>query len=239
MAVPADERPHAPGDHPLWAESWYVDFATVEGLGGFVQLTLWPNQGLAWWWSSFLTPEGLVAVRDHEVPPPRVGLEIRADGLWGELVCETPLEHWSFGLEAFGLQFDDPAEALAGELGQRMAVGLDLEWELTAPPAPGPAPGPPAGVEGQLLQPGTVIGELLFGSGSFGVQATGWRARRWGVCDWWSGPGHTWSPLTGEGEIVGRAPVLVTGPDRRKAALERSLVRVGPAVGWSEALPPH
>ena len=53
----------------------------------------------------------LVAVRDHEVPLPRTGLEVRADGLWGELVCETPLEHWSIGLEAFGLGYDDPADA--------------------------------------------------------------------------------------------------------------------------------
>ena len=44
---------------------------------------------------------------------PRQGLEVRADGLWGELMCETPLEHWSYGLEAFGVALDDPATRCA------------------------------------------------------------------------------------------------------------------------------
>jgi hypothetical protein len=41
------------------------------------------------------------------------------------MTCETPGEHWSFGLEAFGLRVDDPAETI----GERLAVGYDLEWE--------------------------------------------------------------------------------------------------------------
>ena len=54
---------------------------------------------------------------------------MRADGLWAELVCETPGEHWSFGLEAFGLRFDDAAEAPTRDRGERVPVGFDLEWE--------------------------------------------------------------------------------------------------------------
>src|SRR5262249_32661894 len=75
--------------------------------------------------------DGVIDVRDHEVPPPRNGLEIRAEGLWAELWCETPGEHWTFGLEAFGIRLDAPEEALrpGGEIGERVAVGLDLEWE--------------------------------------------------------------------------------------------------------------
>ena len=42
--------------------------------------------------------------RRRRVPPPRSLLEVRADGLWAELVCEIPGEHWGFGLEAFGLR---------------------------------------------------------------------------------------------------------------------------------------
>ena len=64
---------------------------------------------------------------------------IRADGLWAELLCETPGEHWSFGLEAFGVRFADEEEAAASDRGERVAVGFDLEWET----------------------PGRVYGELL------------------------------------------------------------------------------
>ena len=70
--------------------------------------------------------DGFVVVHDDAVPRPRGrALEVRADGLWTEMTCETPDEHWSFGLEAFGLRVDDPAETI----GERLAVGYDLEWE--------------------------------------------------------------------------------------------------------------
>ena len=45
---------------------------------------------------------------------------VRAEGLWAELLCETPGEHWSFGLEAFGVRFDDAAEAAASDRGERV-----------------------------------------------------------------------------------------------------------------------
>ena len=69
-------------------------------------------------------------MHDDDVPPPSVAvLVIRADGLWAELLCETPGEHWSFGLEAFGVRFADEAEAATSDRGDRVAVGFDLEWE--------------------------------------------------------------------------------------------------------------
>ena len=68
---------------------------------------------------------------------------IRAEGLWAELLCETPGEHWSIGLEAFGVRFDDEAEAATSDRGERVPVGFDLEWET----------------------PDRVVGELLVGRG--------------------------------------------------------------------------
>jgi hypothetical protein len=69
---------------------------------------------------------GFVVVRDDAVPRPRGrALEVRAEGLWTEMTCETRGEHWSFGLEAFGLRVEDPAQSI----GERLAVGYDLEWE--------------------------------------------------------------------------------------------------------------
>src|SRR5437763_3828554 len=193
MARSSDEHRRPPEDDPWWADAWEVDFAATDGpaaeagVGGFVRLALLPNQGVAWWWTALLTPR-LVAVRDHEVPLPRTGLEVRADGLWGELVCETPLGHWSIGLEAFGIAYDDPADAWGDERGERLPVGLDLEWEATAepgalPPA-GPAPGGPGGVG--YAQPGRVHGEILVGADRILFSGTGFRSRASGVLDWWS-----------------------------------------------------
>ncbi len=94
----------------------------------------------------------LVLVHDDDVPLPRGALlEVRADGLWAELVCETPGEHWGFGLEAFGLRYDDPADAQVTDRAERVPVGLDLEWET----------------------PDRVIGELLVGRARIPIDATG------------------------------------------------------------------
>ena len=79
--------------------------------------------------------DGVVVVRDHEVPlAARRRLEIRAEGLWAELWCETPGEHWTFGLEAFGVRLDASRGRgrPGGEIGERVAVGLDIEWEVGA-----------------------------------------------------------------------------------------------------------
>ena len=126
----ADERAHPAGGHGWW-EAWQLD-AAGDDVGIAVRLACAPALGVAWWWTHLILPDrpGPVVVRDHEVPLPRVGLEVRADGLWGELVCETPFEHWTDGLEAFGVALDEPTESLRGEIGERVPVGFDLEWEI-------------------------------------------------------------------------------------------------------------
>jgi hypothetical protein len=95
---------------------------------------------------------GVVVVRDDDVPVPRRGSSaIRADALWAELCCETPGEHWSFGLEAFGLRVDTAEEAATADVGERVAVGYDLEWET----------------------PDRVVGELLVGRETIPIDAHG------------------------------------------------------------------
>ena len=258
MAQSSDEHRRTPGPEPFWADAWEIDFAadatTDDGpVGGFVRLALLPAQGVAWWWTGLLTPR-LVAVRDHEVPLPRAGLEVRADGLWGELVCETPLEHWSIGLEAFGIGYDDPADAWGDEWGERLPVGLDLEWEATAEPGDLPPAGPPPGPGGVgYAQPGRVHGEVLVGPDRIPVSGTGFRSRTSGVIDWWSARPHrrlAW--VTGDGSggvdqdrgraatVLGEAPLLVTAPGRPAARLARALCRVegpGGGTGWEERFP--
>ncbi len=115
--------------------AWCCEFAPDTGCAGFLRLDLRAEEGIAWYWTYLVDVpgvDGIVAVRDHEVPLPRQALEVRAEGLWAELWCETPAEHWTFGLEAFGITLDDAEDALrpGGEIGDRVAVGLDLEWEV-------------------------------------------------------------------------------------------------------------
>jgi hypothetical protein len=110
---------------------WSLEFSDDHGIAGSVHLVVPAGSGRASYTAHISLPgEGVVVVEDDDVAPPKGPLlAVRADGLWAELVCETPGEHWSFGLEAFGLRFDDADEASVSDRGDRVAIGLDLEWE--------------------------------------------------------------------------------------------------------------
>ena len=267
MVGPEDERRHRPpagtrgnGD---WEEAWSFELALPDAsLGAYVRLGLHVG-GPAWYWAAVVgVDRPLVAVRDHDVPPPRVGLEVRGPGLWSDLVCETPLEHWTVGLEAFALAYDDPYEAWGSERGEPVALGLDLEWEVTGALGPSPPPGP----EG-YSQPCTVSGEVLVGAERLTVDGVGSRAHRWGPREWWAQP---WSWVAGQladgtsfggttrsvpdrgswvrvGDLdlevspTAAAPFLVPAPQGPPGRLSRHLCRFRSAdgrsgAGWSEHL---
>ncbi len=183
MTGATDERRHAPGDDPLWNESWYFDFSTPDGgVGGYVRLGLYPNLGVAWYWAAFVRPEEPpLVVRHHQVVlPAGPGLELREDGLWSALHCETPMEHWTVGLEAFALALDDPRDAHDAEpRGDRVPLGFDLEWESTAPQFDYP------GVS-RYEQSCRVSGEVLVGTEALEIDGFGQRDHSWGVRDWWT-----------------------------------------------------
>jgi hypothetical protein len=120
------------------------DFWLPDGsLGGFCSLVI-GTRTAAYWAGLVGVDRPYVLVKDLAVEPPRRpdSWEIRSEGLWADHNCEEEAgEHWSFGLEAFGVAFDDPEEALRSEWGDRTALGFDLEWE-----------------------PGVVHGEVLVGT---------------------------------------------------------------------------
>ena len=151
-------------------EHWALDFVTARGASGFVRLA---RVGERCWYWCYVVGDGigLVAVRDHDVPPPRrpAVLEVRADSLWAELVCETAAEHWGVALEAFGLRLDAAVDAWEGEIGERLAVGLDLEWEVDATGEPH----------------GSVRGEVLLGRERLEVDG-------WGVLTHVVAPATAW-----------------------------------------------
>ncbi|WP_436793559.1 DUF7064 domain-containing protein [Actinospongicola halichondriae] len=179
MMRPADERRHEPGPELRWAESWSFDFVSDDGaLGGWARLTLLPHASTAWYHAFLAGPDRqLVAVLDHEVPVPADDLEIRTTGLWATHICETAFDHWTIGLEAFGLGVDDVREMYGRQFGDRVPLGFDLEWESvdrTAHPA----------VDG-YQQPCVVSGEILVGDDEVDFLGTGWRDHRWGVLETW------------------------------------------------------
>ncbi len=178
----ADERRHRSGAERLWGESWLFDFATPDGsMGGYARLGLYPNLGVAWCWAALVgRARRLVTVCDHDIELPRgADLEVRGQGLWAAVTCETPLDHWSIGLEAFAVAMDDPAEVYRSGWGDRVGLGFDLEWEAAAGAfAPGAA--------GYYEQSCRVHGEILVGEESLAFDGVGRRSHRWGVDDWWS-----------------------------------------------------
>ena len=235
-------------------QSWSFDLFSADGsLGGFVNLTLLPDLGVAWYWAA-LVGDGrpYLLVRDLEVVLPRLptSREVRSEALWADMNCETPFDHWSLGLEAFGVAMDDPDDALAGERGHRTGFGLDLEWE---------AAGDVVGDESAYDQPGIVHGEILVGGTAVETivfDGHGWRrvtrgALSLSVAQSWlggrlaDGRPHRRQPITEDTRVqpLHRAPLLLDAGGRR-ARLERWLCRFHcspglTGVGWAEWLRPE
>jgi hypothetical protein len=190
---PADEGTHPAGPEPLWGESYYMDFTADDGsLGGYVRIGRYPNlgpAGVVWYWACIVGPDRkLVTVIDHEVAFPKSyeSLEVRADGLWADHNVETPLEHFSLGLESFGVRLDDPADTYHGAQGERTPLGLDLEWETDGIPFRWPQ-----GVDRYEI-PCRVHGEILVGNERIEFEGPGQRDHSWGERDWWA-RGWCWS----------------------------------------------
>ncbi|MDP9072317.1 MAG: hypothetical protein M3N68_13745 [Actinomycetota bacterium] len=246
---PAWERRH-PGE-PEW---WSFDFwAPGANLGGFVGLVFGAAPRVAWYWAALVgSGRPYLLVRDLEVAVPRLpgSRQVRSDGLWADVNCETPFEHWSLGLEAFGVSMDDPSEALGAERGDRAGLGLDLEWEAVAGIVGG---------DGGYEQPCAVHGEILVGAGrdveTIGLDGHGWRRHGWGDVDWFATPRswlggrlHDATPYraadVGIHDLVTlhRAPLVLEAAARR-AVLERRLCRFTapdgrPGHGWAEWVSP-
>jgi hypothetical protein len=197
--APSDEGRHIATAHPLWNESWYFDFHDADGsFGGYVRLGLYPNLGVSWFWACVAGRDRqLVIVYDHEAPLPRRDeLEVRASALWTDVACLEPLERFSVQLEAFGLGLDDPAEMYGRMRGDRVPLGLDLEWETD-----GGVFGYPDGITRYEI-PCVVHGEVLVGPEKIDFDGFGQRDHSWGVRDWWSFPWCWFSARLADGERI-------------------------------------
>jgi len=183
---PRDEATHPAGPELLWSESYYLDFCSHDGsIGGYVRVGRYPNigpDGVIWYWACVVGPDrSLVTVIDHTVPFPSSygSLELRNDGLWADHHAQTPLEHFTLGLEAFGVRLDDPADTYHGLRGERTPLGLDLEWDTDGIPFRWPD-----GMDRYEI-PCNVHGEILVGDERIELDGIGQRDHSWGERDWW------------------------------------------------------
>jgi hypothetical protein len=112
-------------------ERYELTFEQPDGVNGAVRVDLTEDHAAYWTYLDLVTRgAGFVAIRHDQVGLPRGRLlELRGDGLWAELVCEVAGEHWTFGLEAFALRFESRDEARTAQLGERVPMGFDLEWD--------------------------------------------------------------------------------------------------------------
>ena len=72
--------------------------------------------------------DGRLPVKLVEPDVAIAGTLVRGPGLWVEVLTQRPDEHYTIDLESYALEVDD----LADDVGHRVALGLELEWEVEA-----------------------------------------------------------------------------------------------------------
>lgn len=229
----ADEQRHEPGPEPFWTEAWSLDFFTGDGsLGAAIEMALLPNLGRTAFSVAIVgVDRPLVSLVEAEagLPTPST-LELRAPGLWTELMCQSPMDHFTFDLEAFAVALDDPDDVYRGALGHRTPIGGELEWETSGDVDVGRN-----AVSYEM--PCVVHGELLLGDATLEIDGWGWRSHRWGLplaSDWSAlrgrrHDGDRWHQFEGplpDVTTAGRAPmpVEIAGVEHR---LDQRLVGDG------------
>ncbi|MCU1345771.1 MAG: hypothetical protein JWL70_2037 [Acidimicrobiia bacterium] len=179
---PGSEERHEPGADPGWAETWCFEFGSLAaGIGGFAAVTLLPALRRAWYWSALVRAgQPLLHLVDLDVQMPRQGLELRAEGLWADHICEAPLEQWTVANECMAVALDDPGEALGRAFGVQAPMAMDLEWYASGPPRP---------IDLGYRQAGEVEGVVELVGSRLEVSAPARRWHRWGIDAWrWTEP---------------------------------------------------
>jgi len=175
LVLASDEREREPGDGEDWQEAHRLD-AFFPSIRASVSLMIakHPARNCASFVAAFLRFSELpIVLVEMEVPLPAKRWEIRSSGLWADHVCESALEHWSYGLEAFALEIDHPAEMLREAKGIRVPLGWELEFESSEP----------ASWLGPMcyVQVGETHGIVLTEDGETPVEGTSLRSHWWGL----------------------------------------------------------
>jgi hypothetical protein len=239
----ADESRHGPGNETGWSEWWSLAWWSRDAsIGGSVRLEVFPRLGRSWFWATCIGPWRR-AVSVHEPDAPLVrgdSLELRSSGLWVDLIAQTPGAHFTVGLEAFGIGLDDAADGFGRGWGERVPLGLDLEWESTAPASA------LDGCDGYVIDC-VAHGEVLIGSEVADLDGWGVRSHGWGdTASWMSadvcavdGVGRPVAVSPTGDEVLAWAGAPVASPDdgprmgRRESLLAG---RDGSWTGWRSDL---
>lgn len=195
----ADDRRHPGSGSATLFGRHRLDALSDDGRSALVcQVTI--SGGKADYLAAVVDSEQSLVVVESDIEAPAYGWELRASGLWAEQVCETALDHWSYGLEAFGLVVQDPAELLGRGYGDRQAVGWELEFEQ-----PASAEWDDDGLVG-FHQDGIVHGLLLDETGERPFNGVGRRSH------WWAGIGPSVIAIervdVGSGAVVPPSDVI-------------------------------
>lgn len=79
------------------------------------------------------TEDSVVVFFDEELPSSKT-FEVRADGIWSEVVREIENEHWSLSMESFALRMSIQEFKEQGlyqnMIGERIPYGYDLDCEF-------------------------------------------------------------------------------------------------------------
>ncbi|HEY5842176.1 MAG TPA: phosphotransferase [Mycobacterium sp.] len=185
-----DEAPHAGTDEALWNESWYFDFADPgQGVGGWVRLGLYPNEGRAWI-NALLCGPGIptIALNDFEAQVPDDPAEVRTADITLIQQATEPLRSYRVTVAGSGQAYDDPSALLRGEDGRPVQVSMDLVWSSVGQPYS-------YRLATRYEIPCAVSGSVTVDGRTHAFDAVaGQRDHSWGVRDWWT-MDWVWSAL--------------------------------------------
>jgi hypothetical protein len=89
----------------------------------------------AWYWAAFARMgEPLFHVAEFDITVRRDPFIVKAESLWAEHTCDSPMEQWSIGNETYAAALDDPDEGSGRAYGIPTPIAFDLEWYATAEP---------------------------------------------------------------------------------------------------------
>jgi len=163
----ADDR-----DQPADADVDIIDVEFVAAdlsLAGLLRLDIRRPARATRFLASILRPgDDPVTVLDYDLPLAVGAFEFRSSGVWVEFCCEEPLDHWTVGLEAFGLALPPGELVTPDSYGDRVPIGLDLDLETSN--------APDGDSRGFSMEIG-VSGEVLIADQSYEIDATGTRRR--------------------------------------------------------------
>lgn len=187
MVDPDEERDHRAGASSAWSETWEFRAATDDRTTAVaIAVVRRPAEGQMSYRAVLLgRTRPIVMIIEHEITHPRVGLELRASGIWADHVCEQPHEHWTLGLESFALALSGPDDLLEKDRGLPIAFGFDLGWESDRAPQRVDTVH-----DAGYCATGSMHGEILIADDRIDFAGTASRLHRWGTGPalpvWWS-----------------------------------------------------